>query len=64
MEFLHDNLSRFKKTISKAHIDLFWVSVKTGVKNYIRECEVCQHVKIENIRPFKLLQPLSIPHKP
>ena len=38
--------------------------MKKDLKQYIKECDVCQRVKHENYRPAGLLQPLPIPSKP
>ncbi|KAJ6865748.1 hypothetical protein NC652_037308 [Populus alba x Populus x berolinensis] len=36
---------------------------KAGIKNFIKECDICQHNKNETIHPAGLLQPLPIPTK-
>jgi hypothetical protein len=54
----------YDKTIHKARKDFYWPGMKTNVKRFIRECDVCQRVKAENISPAGLLQPLPIPERP
>jgi hypothetical protein len=34
------------------------------VKRFIRECDICQRMKAENVSPSGLLQPLPIPERP
>lgn len=38
--------------------------MKYEVKDYIKQYEVCQHAKVENIKPSGLLYPLLIPQRP
>jgi hypothetical protein len=45
----------YDKTIHKARKDFYWPGMKTDVKKFIRECDVCQRVKAENISPAGLL---------
>jgi hypothetical protein len=37
--------------------------MKTDVKKYVRECQICQRVKSEALKPSGLLQPLPIPER-
>jgi hypothetical protein len=57
----------YDKTIHKARKYFYRLAMKTDVKRFIRfikECDVCQRVKAENIFPACLLQPLPIPESP
>ena len=54
----------YDKTINKDRKNLYWPGMKTDVKRFIIECDVCQRVKTENISPTSLLQPLPIPNRP
>jgi hypothetical protein len=38
--------------------------MKANVKRFIREIDICQRVKAENLSPIGLLQPLPIPERP
>ena len=37
--------------------------MRTSVKEFIRNCDVCQRSKTETLRPAGLLQPLPIPQR-
>ncbi|GKV24163.1 hypothetical protein SLEP1_g33810 [Rubroshorea leprosula] len=39
----------------------YWKGLEKDVRQYIRQCDVCQHYKPENIPTPRLLQPLPIP---
>ena len=56
--------SGYVKTLHRVKQDFNWPSIKKGLKQYIKECDVYQRVKHENCRPVGLLQPLPIPSKP
>jgi hypothetical protein len=53
--------SGFEKTLQRAKRDFYWKGMTTDLKKFIRECEVCQQSKYENMSPAGLLQPLPIP---
>ena len=38
--------------------------MKTDIKAFVRECDVCQRIKSETSTPAGLLQPLEIPTTP
>ena len=52
------------KTLHKVKQDFCWPSLKKDLKQYIKECDICQRVKYENCKLAGLLQPLPIPSKP
>lgn len=52
--------SRYQKTLKWVRADFFWHGLRTFARNYIRECDICQQMKSENIAPTELLQPLPI----
>lgn len=43
--------------------DFFWTGLRTFVKQYKRECDICQRMKGETISPAGLSQPLPIPER-
>ena len=51
------------KTHSRLKREFFWHGLRKDIKKFIRECEVCQRNKIENLKPTGALQPLPIPSK-
>lgn len=52
------------KTIQKAQKDFYWLGMKSEVRAYIRNCEVCQQYKSYYAFLNGLLQALPIPSKP
>ena len=53
----------YLKTLTRISSSFLWPGIRTSVKNFIRECEVCQRCKHETLRPAGLLQPLPIPQR-
>ena len=47
--------SGYMKTLHRVKQDFYWPGMKKDLKQYIKECEVCQRVKHENCRPTSLL---------
>jgi hypothetical protein len=35
--------------------------MKREIAKYVSECDICQRIKVDHLRPTKNLQPLSIP---
>ncbi|KAG6636295.1 hypothetical protein CIPAW_11G101300 [Carya illinoinensis] len=52
----------YLKTYQRAKMDFYWSGMKTDIKKWMRECEMCQTVKY-NVLPTGLLQPLPIPEQ-
>lgn len=68
LELTHSNLqgghSSYEKILQKAMRHFYWLRLKKDVKTFIRECDVCQRMKVKNTRHNGLLQPLLISSKP
>jgi hypothetical protein len=41
--------------------NFWWTRMKREIAKYVSECDTCQRVKADHLRPAKNLQPLSIP---
>ena len=54
----------FLKSNQRAKREFFWHGMKIDLKQFIRECDVCQRVKSETSAPTGLHQPLPIPTTP
>lgn len=63
----HDSVlgghSSFFRTYKRLTGELYWPGMKTVVKQYVDECEVCQRNKASSLTPTGLLQPLPIPER-
>ena len=44
--------------------NFFWATMRDDIRQFIRQCPTCQHIKYETKKPAGLLQPLSIPISP
>ena len=68
LQQVHDGLLRghsgYLKTFHILKKDFYWSGMGKDLKQYIRECGVCQKLKNETCYPVGLLQPLSIPKRP
>uniref|UniRef100_A0A2N9HAC2 Integrase catalytic domain-containing protein n=1 Tax=Fagus sylvatica TaxID=28930 RepID=A0A2N9HAC2_FAGSY len=53
----------FHKTFQRVRSNFYWLKMREDIKTFIRECEICQKHKVEQLSPAGLLQPLPIPHK-
>jgi hypothetical protein len=42
----------------------YWKKLQRLVRQYVRECPICQQNKVENVKPPGLLQPLPVPYAP
>ena len=56
--------SGYLKTLYGVKQDFFWWGMKSDVREHVKQCEVCQRIKVETTKPGGLLQPLLIPSKP
>jgi hypothetical protein len=41
--------------------NFWWTRMKREIAKYVSECNTCQRIKVDHLRPAKNLQPLSIP---
>jgi hypothetical protein len=53
--------SGFTKTYDRVKRSFFWDAMKQDIRNFVIECEVCQHNKGEIVKSPGTLQPLLIP---
>jgi hypothetical protein len=51
----------YQKTVQRIRSIFYWKGMKTRVKEFIRQCDICQRHKVDNLSPAGLLQPLPIP---
>ncbi|KAL0540054.1 hypothetical protein IC582_024282 [Cucumis melo] len=63
----HDSIfgghSGFLRTYKRMSGELFWKGMKTDIKKYVEQCEICQRNKNEATKPAGVLQPLPIPDR-
>jgi hypothetical protein len=55
--------SGYEKTLHRAKRDFYWQGMRNDIKKFIRECDICQQNKYDNLYPAGLLQPLPIPSR-
>jgi hypothetical protein len=53
--------SRFTKTYDRVKHSFFWGGMKQDIRNFVLECNVCQHNKGETVKSPSTLQSLPIP---
>ena len=53
----------FQKTFQRVRANFYWAKMREDIKAFIRECEICQRHKVEQLSPAGLLQPLPIPSR-
>ena len=56
--------SGYLKALQRLQRDFYWFGLRKDLKQYVKECDVCQKLKHETCFPAGLLQPLPIPEKP
>lgn len=59
-----DGHSGVDKTLYKVRRNFFWPRLKRSMKEFVRGCDICQRVKVEQSLPSGLFQPLPVPKKP
>ncbi|GMI85390.1 hypothetical protein HRI_002208300 [Hibiscus trionum] len=53
--------SGINRTYRRLSANFYWQSMRQDVRHYVRNCQICQRMKSESLRPAGLLQPLPIP---
>jgi hypothetical protein len=65
MDEAHCSSYSINPRTSKMYQDLkksfWWIRMKRKIVNYMSECDTCQRVKADHLRPAGNLHPLSIP---
>jgi len=51
----------YLKTLNRISASFVWPGIRTFIKQFLHNCDVCQRSKNETLRPSRLLQPLPIP---
>jgi hypothetical protein len=51
------------QTYERVAANFYWVGMKRDIRNYIKQCDVCQRNKHDTLSPAELLQPLPIPNR-
>jgi hypothetical protein len=51
----------YHKTLARIKHNFIWVGMRGMVKDYLKECDVCQRFKNDCMKPSGLFQPLPIP---
>lgn len=55
--------SGYFRTYKKIATFLFWEGMRSDIKKFVEQCEVCQRSKYSTLTPAGLLQPLPIPQQ-
>ena len=59
---IHDSSHEgFYKSFHRIREVFYWKHMKEMLKNYIKQCDLCQRYKVDHQSPLGLLQPLPIP---
>ncbi|KAL4297251.1 hypothetical protein GQ457_12G025690 [Hibiscus cannabinus] len=51
------------RTFHRLSNNFFWQGMRKDVKQFVSNCQICQRMKIDNLAPAGLLQPLPIPQQ-
>ena len=54
----------YNKTLELISRDFWWPQMWKDVKEFVLSCDICSRSKNPRHRPYGLLQPLPIPHRP
>jgi hypothetical protein len=55
---IHSGTNKMYQDLKK---NFWWTRMKREIEKYVSECDTCQRVKADHLRPAGNLQPLSIP---
>ncbi|WVZ80731.1 hypothetical protein U9M48_028187 [Paspalum notatum var. saurae] len=55
---LHPGSNKMYKDLKQK---FWWTHIKREIAKYVSECDVCQRIKADNLKPAGMLQPLAIP---
>ena len=56
--FIHPSSTKMYQDLKQR---FWWTRMKREIARYVSECDVCQKVKAEHLKPASTLQPLPIP---
>jgi hypothetical protein len=56
--FIHSGTNKMYQDLKKSFL---WMRMKREIMKYVSECDTCQRVKTDHLRPAKNLQPLNVP---
>jgi hypothetical protein len=55
---IHPGTNKMYQDLKK---NFWWTGMKREIAKYVSECDTCQRIKADHLRPAENLQPLSIP---
>jgi hypothetical protein len=55
---IHPRTNKMYQDLEK---NFWWTRMKREIARYVSECDTCQKIKADHLRPTENLQPLSIP---
>ncbi|WVZ85146.1 hypothetical protein U9M48_032097 [Paspalum notatum var. saurae] len=65
LEEAHNSMFTLHPGSNKMYQDLkqkfWWTRMKQEIAKYVSECDVCQRVKADHLKPAGMLQPLAVP---
>jgi hypothetical protein len=60
-EFHNSTHEGYHKGLKRIRSVFYWFQMKQQLRNFIKNCDICQRHKAANTKPARLLQPLPIP---
>jgi hypothetical protein len=54
---IHPGTNKMYQDLKK---NFSWTRIKQEIAKYVSECDICQRIKADHLRPVRNLQPLSI----